>query len=115
TILLFETNDYSKKTVFVVKYAWDILPNFWSTSSSPDFSTSVIPFYSHGNTSKLSVFAKDLVGNNFTYTFSFLVDLEAPTASLYVNESNIITKASELFYVRGNTTLIYNASSNNDL
>ncbi|MHA1405881.1 MAG: hypothetical protein ACTSSG_00680, partial [Candidatus Heimdallarchaeaceae archaeon] len=115
TILLFETNDYSKKTVFVVKYAWDILPNFWSTSSSPDFSTSVIPFYSHGNTSKLFVFAKDLVGNNFTYTFSFLVDLEAPTASLYVNESNIITKASDLFYVRGNTTLIYNASSNNDL
>jgi hypothetical protein len=117
TLLSFETDDYSDNTIKTVKYSWDKLPGFWYTSPTIDFQDEILPIYSHNSIAKFYVYVEDIVGNGFTYTFLFDVDIEAPVIDLLIYDASedIWVDASDVYYVQSNTPILYNPLANDDL
>ncbi|NPD87486.1 MAG: hypothetical protein HGN29_02100 [Asgard group archaeon] len=117
TLLEFEIEDYSDLTIDEVSYSWDKLTGFWFTSPINDLSISVLPVYQHDTTAKFSVYIEDIVGNNFTYTFLFLIDIEAPIVDLAIFNpaKDKWVDASGVYYVKSGIQIVYNASVNDDL
>ncbi|MHA1954128.1 MAG: hypothetical protein ACW96U_09320, partial [Candidatus Heimdallarchaeaceae archaeon] len=117
TNLYFQTEDYTDNTIQLVKYSWDKLSGFWFTSPVIDFVQNVLPIYTHDSIAEFYVYVEDIVGNNFTYTFSFIVDIEAPTIDLQIYDTAASEwfDISEVYYVQSNKEIVYNTSVNDDL
>jgi hypothetical protein len=117
TILEFETQDLSDKTIEIIKYSWDKLPGFWYESSTADFTLSVLPIYSHNSIAKFYVLTKDIVGNSFMYTFSFIIDIQAPIIDLQIYDAaeKEWLDASSVYYIQSRIEIVYNDSANDDL
>ncbi|MCG3220304.1 MAG: hypothetical protein H7641_02895 [Candidatus Heimdallarchaeota archaeon] len=117
TNLYFETDDLSDNTILLVKYTWDRLGGFWYTSAENDFSLNVLPIYNHDSIAEFYVFVEDIVGNNFTYTFSFIIDIEAPLIDLRIFDAaeNEWVDISDITHIQRNVEIVYNDSVNDDL
>jgi len=123
TNLEFETTDYNDNTIILVKYSWDIIPGLWNETIDDDFTIQILKtiygdvVYGHGVIATLYVYAEDLVGNDQTYSFDFIVDLEAPVMDVLVWSelvSNYIPlNATNI--VQGGIEILYNSSANDDL
>ena len=123
TKLDFVTSDYSDNSIALVRYSWDIYPGFWNETMADDFNINILKtifgdvVYSHGSTAILYVYAEDIVGNSHVYSFSFLVDLEAPIIDIKIWSelvSNYVT-VNATNIVQGGTELLYNETVNDDL
>ena len=117
TDLSFEIDDYMDGTINLIKYSWDKLSGFWYTSPSIDFIESVLPIYNHNSVAEFYVYVEDIVGNNFTYTFSFIVDIEPPIIDLKIYDvlEGKMVDVSTIEYVQSETPIEYNTSVNDDL
>jgi hypothetical protein len=110
TLLSFETEDYSDDTINIVRYSWDRLPGFWFTSPNEDFDVQTLVIYNHNSIAKFFVYVEDIVGNNFIYTFTFLVDKEAPIADILIFDASEDkwVDASTIYYVQSEIPIKYN-------
>ncbi|MCK5159212.1 MAG: hypothetical protein KAR08_08645, partial [Candidatus Heimdallarchaeota archaeon] len=117
TNLYFETADLTENTISLVKYTWDKLGSYWYTSDDFDFVLNVLPIYAHGSVAKFFIYVEDLVGNNFTYTFSFSVDIEAPIIDLQTFDAaeGEWVDVTHIYYVQSSKEIVYNNSANDDL
>jgi len=123
TSLRFTVSDILVGTIEHVEYGWDIFsPATASVSydSSGIFELKLPAPYSDGS-SILSINAVDLVGNSKTYIFTFTVDKTPPLPALYVYNEDTSTyeelfqnSESNPYLVRGNTSIWYDASKNDD-
>ena len=120
TELDFYVNDLVINKVKKVEYSWDIFyPATTIVSSYPFgyFQIFLHHLYSDNDSATLYITAEDKVGNSQTYLLNFIVDLSPPVPALYINntETNEYQKVDQFFYVRGNTSIWYDATENNDL
>ncbi|NPD89585.1 MAG: Ig-like domain-containing protein, partial [Asgard group archaeon] len=95
TVLEFQAQDLSINTLKKVEYSWDVFPGYAPITydSNGEFDISfygtIINLYPNGSVAQLSIFAEDIVGNNHTYTFDFIVDKNPPVFDvLLYNEDN---------------------------
>ena len=120
TRLEFLVEDLSRDTISLVKYSWDAYADSW-TESTPN-SLGELEFYgppsflyTNGSTAVLSIYVEDIVGNNHTYTYSFLVDNKAPVFEvlLYVEETeqwNIIN-ATDTYTLQNDSQIWINVNN----
>ncbi len=115
TVLEFTVEDLTIETIEEVKYSWDkVLPfyNIVVLDENGWFAVtlgSIVDLYDNGSTVFLYIYAIDIVGNNITYIFSIIIDKDPPTFDLLVydeeNEQWQYINTSEVFYLRGNTSI----------
>ncbi|MHA1446222.1 MAG: hypothetical protein ACTSSN_06000, partial [Candidatus Heimdallarchaeaceae archaeon] len=114
TTLSILVEDLSINTIKTVRYSWDALPGFWQDLSpsglgTVNFESPVDVLYSNGSTAILSIFVEDIVGNNQTFDFSFMIDIEPPifdafiyneTSTQWIEINEVIT-----YTIRGNADI----------
>ena len=106
--------DLSINTIKTVKYSWDAFPGFWqdlypSSLGEIDFESPVDVLYSNGSTAILSVYVEDIVGNNLTYDFNFMIDIEPPLFDTFIYDE-VLTLWTEIndidtYTIRGNAEI----------
>ncbi|MCG3220194.1 MAG: hypothetical protein H7641_02340, partial [Candidatus Heimdallarchaeota archaeon] len=119
TELSFEVRDYvsGTDTIEIIEYTWDNLGDYWFLENNFDFFLNALPIYVHDSMAEFYVYVQDIVGNSHTYTFSFLIDIEAPVIDLQIYDASKdeMVDASEFEYLQGDTAIEYNVESNDDL
>ena len=116
TKLHFYVEDISEYTVDIIRYRWDILePGAWYDSYTNDFEIYLIGLYVNNEIANFSIYVEDVVGNNYTYEFSFNVDLEAPYVNLYNLDDMSLINISETYYSKGNSSIFLEIIDNSDL
>ena len=113
-------------TIDRVEYQWDIIGATYD--SYPDAAgyfevntlIEVLALYKAPppkTTASLSFELEDIVGNIRTYYFNFSLDYTDPIDSFYIynKTSGLDEHASLFFYVRGNTSVVYDDSQNPDI
>ncbi|MCG3217336.1 MAG: hypothetical protein KAS63_11445, partial [Candidatus Heimdallarchaeota archaeon] len=115
TRLEFQVQDLSINTIEEIKYSWDLLPGWTiiSYDSMGEFEIGffgiIINLYDQDSTALLSIYAEDIVGNNHTYIFSFVIDKEAPVFDVLLYDDDSLQwqyiNTLEEYNVRGNSEL----------
>jgi len=134
TTLDFVIEDISRATIETIYYTWDYIPaaiffpltfNSLGEATFDGYPESFYP--ANGTTAVLSVYVEDIVGNNHTYTYSFVVDNEGPNYNLQlynedteqweilkITETYLITNDSLIRIVAENTEDTFNYFWNNE-
>ncbi|MBY9000765.1 MAG: hypothetical protein KGD64_07630, partial [Candidatus Heimdallarchaeota archaeon] len=87
--------DLSKDTIKTIKYSWDAAPELWgdfipTSLGVVEFNSPVDIFYPiNGSIALLSIFVEDIVGNNLTYSFSFIIDIDPPIFDAFIYDITI--------------------------
>ncbi|MHA1953494.1 MAG: hypothetical protein ACW96U_06080, partial [Candidatus Heimdallarchaeaceae archaeon] len=116
TKLNFLVEDTSEYTVAIIEYRWDVLPpGAWFESYENNFEIYLYPFYNHNDTAYFYVYVEDIVGNNFTYVFEFIIDIEAPNINMFYLEEMNFMDIEEIHYLRGNSILYAEILDESDL
>ncbi|MHA1621507.1 MAG: hypothetical protein ACTSVO_05135, partial [Candidatus Heimdallarchaeaceae archaeon] len=123
TLLQFNAQDISEKTINSVEYEWDANPGF-KADAFPDINgdfeffmiTQIQEDYASGSSAILTFYLEDIVGNIVIINLNFIVDYVAPTAAFYIlNDSSVYEDINLFYYVKGNTSIFYNNIENDDL
>ena len=134
TALDFVIEDISRTTIETVYYTWNYIPtaiffpltfNSLGEATFDGYPESFYPV--NGTTAVLSLYVEDIVGNNHTYTYSFVVDNEGPNYNLQlynedteqweilkVTENYLITNDSLIKIVAENTEDTFTYFWNNE-
>ena len=106
--------DLSINTIKTVRYSWDALPGFWldlypSGLGEIYFESPVDILYSNGSTAILSIYVEDIVGNNQTYDFNFMIDIEPPIFDALIFDETLTQwieiNEVDIYRIRGNAEI----------
>jgi hypothetical protein len=121
TKLSFVVDDIQIETVDEVETSWDL---FYPASSPITYDAlGIFELWLYFGYDEFDLFAQlfvittDVVGNSEVYMFNFTVDVIAPLAALYINETEtgLYKDASDFDFIQGNTSIWYDTSQNSDL
>ena len=115
TMLSFLAEDLSINTIKKIEYYWDVFPGLKGTATLNQYGEfifsggTILTLYANGSIAILSIYAEDIVGNNHTYVFNFIIDLYPPEFDVLLFDEDVvqwqIIDTIEEYTVRGDAQI----------
>ncbi|TFF85232.1 hypothetical protein EU523_00170 [Candidatus Heimdallarchaeota archaeon] len=94
TVLQFKVEDLSKNTLETITSQWDIEDN--PTPRTASFTAGLLIQYQTYTQATIEIYAKDIVGNEYSSIYQFNLDFLPPTYVLHGIENNSLVKGNTL-------------------